>query len=256
MMKIFGMFVCCVLVGPMAQAQDSGLDPRVGEAKTACAAGDLQKGIRLLAELYTATNDPIWVFNQGRCYHQNYQLAAALARFKEFIRKSKGSPDEDIRDAESYVQEIEAELQKDRPASTQTPTANPGVTTGSAQASTLEPNPGRNLRYAGLGAGILGVAALATGAVFSLLVKQTQREVEDQTKNAGVDSSSIGGELADGRRYETLQWIFYGVGAAATATGCLLYWIGTTSGRPRTSSTSVSPLFLANGAGASLQTPF
>ena len=67
MMKIFGMFVCCVLVGPMAQAQDSGLDPRVGEAKTACAAGDLQKGIRLLAELYTATNDPIWVFNQGRC---------------------------------------------------------------------------------------------------------------------------------------------------------------------------------------------
>jgi hypothetical protein len=92
--------------------------------------------------------------------------------------------------------------------------------------------------------------------VFSLLVKQTQREVEDQTKTAGVDSSSIGGKLADGRRYETLQWISYGLGAAATATGCLLYWMGTTLGRPQTGSTSVSPLFMANGAGASLQMAF
>jgi hypothetical protein len=103
MMRTLGLLVSCLLAGQVAQAQESGVDPRVGDAKTACAAGDVQKGVRLLAELYTATNDPIWIFNQGRCYHQNSQLPQALARFKEFLRKSKGTPDEDVKDAQNWA---------------------------------------------------------------------------------------------------------------------------------------------------------
>ena len=73
MQKTFGLLVCCLLMGRVAQAQETGQDPRVGEAKTACVAGDVPKGVRLLAELYTASGDPIWIFNQGRCYQQNDQ---------------------------------------------------------------------------------------------------------------------------------------------------------------------------------------
>ena len=117
-MKIaLAVFVSCLLVGPWAQAQEAVVDPRVDEALTACMAGELQKGIRLLAELYTASEDPIWIFNQGRCYHQNAQLTQALSRFKEFLRKSKGGPgDADVRDAQKYIAEIEAELQPNRAA--------------------------------------------------------------------------------------------------------------------------------------------
>jgi hypothetical protein len=256
MMRTLGLLVCCLLAGQAAQAQEAGVDPRVGEAKTACAAGEVQKGVQLLAELYTATNDPIWIFNQGRCYHQNGQLPPALSRFKEFLRKSKGAPAEDVKDAQNYITEIETEQQKERSASGATSTAPAATAPVSTQVPAPEPKPGRGLRYAGIGVGIFGAAALATGVVFSLLVQQTQSEVENQTKNGMVDSSSISGKLADGYRYETLQWISYGVGAAAAIMGSLLYWMGTSSDEPRSSSARVSPLFMSNGAGASLQMAF
>ncbi len=110
-----GLVLSCLLVAPLVQASESAQDPRVAEARTACMAGETQKGIRLLAELYTASEDPIWIFNQARCYHQNAQPALALARFQEFLRKSKGGPgDEDVRDAQRYITEIETELQRPR----------------------------------------------------------------------------------------------------------------------------------------------
>jgi hypothetical protein len=256
MMRTLGLLVGCLLAGQVAQAQESAADPRVGEAKTACAAGDVQKGIQLLAELYTATNDPIWIFNQGRCYHQNAQLVPALSRFKEFLRKSKGAPDEDVKDAQNYITEIETEQQKERSLSGAASTATEATNTLSTQAPAPEPKPGRGLRYAGVGVGIFGVAALASGVVFGLLVRQTQSQVEDQTKNGVVDSSAISGKLTDGYRYETLQWISYGVGAAAVVAGSLLYWMGTGSDEPKSSSARVSPIFMTNGAGASLQMAF
>jgi hypothetical protein len=118
-MKItLGLFVFSLLVGRSAWAQEPVADPRVDEARTTCMAGEVQKGIRLLAELYTASEDPIWIFNQGRCYHQNAQPTLALSRFKEFVRQSKGGPgDEDVRDAQNYITEIETELQRERSAS-------------------------------------------------------------------------------------------------------------------------------------------
>jgi hypothetical protein len=257
-MRTLGLLMCCLLAGQAARAQESGVDPRVGEAKTACSAGDFQKGVQLLAELYTATNDPIWVFNQGRCYHQNSQLPQAMTRFKEFLRKSKGGPDEDVQDAQNYIKEIETELQKERSVPVTTPIAAGATTTVSTQVNVTppEPKPGRGLHYAGLGIGIFGVAALATGAVFSLLVQQTQKDVENQTGSGVVYSSSISGRMSDGASYETLQWISYGVGAAAAIAGGLLYWAGTSSDAPRPSSASVSPLFMTNGAGASLHMAF
>ena len=113
MKRAFGLLVCCLLTGRFVQAQEPVSDPRVDEARTACMAGEVQKGIRLLAELYTASEDPIWIFNQGRCYQQNAQPTLALSRFKEFLRQSKGGPgDEDVRDAQKNVAEIETELQQ------------------------------------------------------------------------------------------------------------------------------------------------
>jgi hypothetical protein len=44
------------------------------------------------------------------------------------------------------------------------------------------------------------------------------------------------------------------VGAAAVVAGSLLYWMGT--GSAETSSARVSPMFMTNGAGASLQMAF
>ena len=254
--KMIGLIIVCLLAGRIARAQEAVQDPRVGDAKTACVAGDVQKGIRLLAELYTASNDPIWIFNQGRCYHQNVQLTQALARFKEFLRKSKGAPDEDIRDARNYITEIEAELHRQEQADRERSEATGDKLTVSGPNQPKPPEPGQGLRYTGVGVGILGGASLAAGVVFSVLVRQTQKSVENQTANDIVDGTAIKGKNDEGQRYETLQWISYGVGAAAVATGSVLYWLGTRSGNPQVAGTCVSPLFLANGAGASVHMAF
>jgi hypothetical protein len=89
-------------------------------------------------------------------------------------------------------------------------------------------------------------------------VKQTKSDVENQTKNDVVAASAVSGKLADGRRYETLQWISNGVGAAAVITGSVLYWMGTESAtaEPQVSSTYVFPVFMANGGGAGLHMTF
>jgi hypothetical protein len=124
-MKIkFAVLMLCLSLGLPVQAEEAAADPRIGEAKEACIAGDFQKGVRLLAELYTASDDPIWIFNQGRCYQQNAQPSLALSRFKEFLRKSKGGPeDKDIReDAKKYIAEIEAEGQATGTAPSNKPT--------------------------------------------------------------------------------------------------------------------------------------
>jgi hypothetical protein len=258
MQKTLGLVVCCLLAGRVAQAQEAGQDPRVGEAKAACVAGDVQKGVRLLAELYMASSDPIWIFNQGRCYHQNAQPVLALSRFREFLRKGQGALDEDIRDAKKYIAEIEAEQQREQPTTGSSAVATTTPPIVSRQSQAIPPEPGRGLRYAGIGIGIFGGVCLATGVVFSLLVKQTSNDVENQTKTDVVVASAVSGKLSDGRRYETLQWISYGVGAAAIAAGSVLYWIGTTSTptEPRLTSAYVFPVFMANGAGAGLHMAF
>jgi hypothetical protein len=61
----------------------------VAQAQRACLAGEVTTGIRLLAELYAATNDPRWLFNQGRCYEQNREPRAASERFREFLREGR-----------------------------------------------------------------------------------------------------------------------------------------------------------------------
>ena len=252
------MVACLLLVPSLVQAQETRQDPRVANAKTACAAGDVQQGVRLLAEIYTATNDPIWIFNQGRCYHQNNQFSQALARFKEFLRKSSNGPAEDVKDAKSYIKEIEAELHKNE-AKPEGPS--PGVsgpTTIAQDKPGNAPNPqeGRGLRYTGVGCMVLGGLGLASGVAFTLLKQKAESDVENQTKSSTVPYSAVSGKFSDGKLYANLQWVGYGVGAGALLTGGILYYIGATRAAAPVSTTFIAPLFVTNGMGASLYQAF
>jgi hypothetical protein len=247
------MVVAFLLVPQLVHAEDTRQDPRVANAKTACAAGDVQQAVRLLAELYTATNDPIWIFNQGRCYHQNNQLQNAHARFKEFLRKSGNGPAEDVKDAQNYIQEIEADLHKND-AKPETGTA---ATVGKTPTDgTPDTSQGRGLRYTGIGCGILGGAALVSGVIFSVLVNKANQDITNQKKSDSVSVSTLNADLAHGPTYETLQWVSYGVGAAALLTGTVLYYVGASQASPAASTATVAPLVLRSGAGAAVYLSF
>ncbi len=90
-----------------ARAQDR--DQREIDAKKACLGGHPDKGIELLADLYTDTNDPTYIYNQGRCFEQNGRTTEAVTRFREYLRKATAlSPDEHAQ-LQKHIDELETE---------------------------------------------------------------------------------------------------------------------------------------------------
>jgi hypothetical protein len=70
--------VVFLLAASSAWAGNRGIKDRT--AKKACLLGDYKKGIEILANLYLDTNDPTYIYNQGRCLEQNGQNAQAFLR--------------------------------------------------------------------------------------------------------------------------------------------------------------------------------
>jgi tetratricopeptide (TPR) repeat protein len=108
------------LVGMMlsrqhAQAAEAdGLDAKKRAAKKACLTGDHAKGVALLAEIYVDTNNPIYLFNQGRCYQQNGMYEDAVLRFREYQRKNADAGGARDPEAERQIAECQSLLDKQK----------------------------------------------------------------------------------------------------------------------------------------------
>jgi hypothetical protein len=236
---VFAVLLAALIAPRGARAEDT--DPRVVEAKTACMAGDVPKGVRLLAELYAATNDPIWIFNQGRCYQQNGEAQAALNRFREYLRKTAAIKKDEVstsREAEAYIRELEIDLRR----STAPPT--PRLEGASSDPGPeVRPSGEPKLRTAAITSAVVGGAGLASGLVFTLLTQRADARIRRLTDGEGPIERSQTLEIAsanrDGRRYGMLQWIGYGVGASALVASGVLYLMG------RPDSVEVKPARLA-----------
>ena len=90
---------------PAQAAEGSGLDAKKRAAKTACLSGDYTKGVALLAEIYVDTNNPIYLFNQGRCFQQNGRYEEAVTRFREYQRKNADAGGAHDPEAEKQIAE-------------------------------------------------------------------------------------------------------------------------------------------------------
>ena len=222
-------------------------DPRVQDAKIACAAGDVTTANRLLAELYAATEDPIWIFNQGRCFQQNGDPGHALTRFREYLRKAKTAPKgvvgaSDISEAEQYIKELETEIaaqnnkgapSEPTPPAPVVPAPAPVAQPAPAQAATAKAQPqsteeqGRGLVMTGIALEIVGAAALIPGGVFSYLVSKTSDDANNLTSGGKIaQGADLRTKQDDGNRFVTMQYVFYAIGGVAAATGITLHIIG------------------------------
>jgi hypothetical protein len=123
-------------------------------------------------------------------------------------------------------------------------------------AVTTESSPeggGSKLRTWGIVTGSVGVAAVGAGVAFGLLTGSTKQQVESDVRNGFFDHDKD----ANGRLYETLQWVGYGVGAALLVTGGLLTYFGYSAApAPASRSVSLLPAILPGGGGASVQGSF
>lgn len=66
----------------------------------------------ILADLYVETNNPTYIFNQGRCYQQNEKYDGAVGRFREYLRKDLKLPANERVVVDQYIKECESQIAK------------------------------------------------------------------------------------------------------------------------------------------------
>lgn len=199
------------------------------EARTACLAGDYALGVRLLSELFVATKDPTFIYNQARCFEQNRRYEDAIGRFQEYLRAGKNLTGAEREDAEKHIADCKDLLASEKPqaAPSSPPPAPqpeakpaPAAETPSATVHQTSPTAGSpGLRTGGIVTASVGAASLAAGVVFNL---KSNSLAQDLKKTDGYTS----GKESDRKTYAALAWLGYGVGAACVATGAILYILG------------------------------
>jgi len=245
---------------PRARAQDR--DQRELEAKKACLGGHPDKGIELLADLYTDTNDPTYLYNQGRCFEQNGRAGEAITRFREYLRKATALPPDERAQLQKHIDELEAEAKMSPggaspavppPTAVAPAAAAPAPTAGVAIAwSGPTPERAHQLRVASFITGGVGVLAVAGGVVMGLRARSLSNEVTADA-NAGKFSQS---KFDSGEHAQTLELLGYGVGAAALVGGGLLYYFGSKHGGADDGAPTVTVAIDSTGARAALRIGF
>lgn len=235
---------------PQAKAADS---PKAREksAKRACAAGDFQRGIEILADLWVDTNEPIHIYNQGRCYEQNHQWASAIDRFREYLRKDTNASASDKAEVDKHIGECEAFLEKEHSKATTAaplvpvpapqpaasppspPMPPPPVNIASPVPATAEGNKGAGLRLTGIVLGSVGAAALVAGVILNAKANSLADDF-NKTQNPSTQSSQSS--------YKTASMIGYGAGIGVLVAGGVLYLIGRTSANANPVQASFVPI--------------
>jgi hypothetical protein len=233
----------------------AGGDVRAVEARKHCAAGRVEEGIELLARIVGETGDPHAVYNQARCYQQNGRAAEALERFKEYRRTRTDLTPRERAEVEGHIRELEAALEHARPANPPAPsTGLPSLAVAPAapaepslpRASLVPQQRSRLARSAVIGLAAAGVAGIAGGAFFGWQERRTQIEVESQ--QGLVPNAVFQERIERGRRAEVLQWLGYGVGAAALIGSAAVHLFS----RPRAAESTVTAAVVASPGGAGL----
>jgi hypothetical protein len=220
-----------------ADAKDDPTTTQEKAAKKSCAIGDYEKGVDILVDLFVATNNVTFIYNQARCYEQNNRWERAIARFREYLRKANRLTKSERDETEQHIAECERALQQATPPATLQPSEPPSTATTPPPAALVQPpptalvegmtsasqappigSPGRGLRIAGIVCGAVGVAAIGAGVGLAL---KTQSISSNEQKSGPTKAQED-----ERKNYETWGWVSYGVGAAALATGVVLYIVG------------------------------
>jgi hypothetical protein len=201
----------------LAQTGSSGKVAERSEAehvaRKACMVGNFAKGVDILADLFLATGDAVYIYNQGRCFQQNHQWQEASDRFAEYLRKAKGISEAERAEAQSHITECEEHLSKAVAAPSE-PAPQPVVMVPVTSPPPPAPAPaptedrGFGLRVAGIVVGAAGLAGIGTGIFCSA-----------KTYDLRDDASQLDS-------YKTAGTVAYAAGGVALATGIVLYLIG------------------------------
>lgn len=228
-----------------ANARGSAVDSkRQKQAKKACLSGDFQTGVSILADLFVQTEDPVYLYNQGRCYEQNVRYVEAAERFREYLRKAPDVTDDVRADVEKHIADCDAGAAKtqlrygmDNPTPAAPPPAPPSQTylppaptppEAPGVATVVDPPPpSPEVRHPWQHT----AKWIAAGAAVGFAGLGVVEHVRYYTKNKDYNDDprcGIGGQCSDlASAADTAQVVaIIGYGAAAVATGlAITFWV-------------------------------
>ena len=252
-------FVAVVLVafslggfGPTAEAGDNRRATAKAHYETATRLYEIReydKALREYKSAYLAQPDPAFLFNIGQCYRKLGQNQQALNFFQEYLKKASAD-DPNRSQVEARIRDIEAEakLQAEAaqaaaapapapevvqpapevvpPAPTPataavaaTPTAPAASVEQAVPVNTTPEGSGRGLRIAGIACGAAGLASVGIGIYYYTRARSLSDSVNNSQHPKASDDQA-------GRDAQTMQWVFYGIGAGALAACTVLYLLG------------------------------
>lgn len=264
-MRVATSFPVCVLlvawgIPVQARSKSKPEDPEI-LAKKACAEGDVQTGVSILADLYVHSNVSTHIYNQGRCYEQNHQWVRAIDRFREYLRKSPDLGPEVKAETESHIAECKRLLDEDEakhaPSQGLSPSAGsypyspiPSEPALAAQPirerppTIVTPPPvvdsGATLRTTGIVVGSVGLATVAAAIFLNLKANQL------------ADSGDGSGQ----KSYENGALTCYGVGGAAAAAGVIMYLLGYKGSGTGSTGVTLLPIPVVDGTALALMGDF
>jgi hypothetical protein len=233
-------FLALVILLPAPAHAQANREAQERAAKKACLVGDTVRGVEILADLFVDTNDPTYIFNQGRCFEQNQRYQEAIGRFREYLVKAKNISPEERADTNKHIATCESYLApaSPKPGEERRPDQT-GAITGIATPLPPRESTGTGLRVAGAITAAAGGACLVTGLMLNLKANSMSNDLENNY-DPSVDSSR--------KSYKTAGWIAYSAGAALVVGGAVLYYLGWQRDR-RSPSITVVPAASGDMAG-------
>jgi hypothetical protein len=245
--RILPVLVCTALAPAVAFAQSNAAPPterRSIEARKACAAGQVDRGIQLLADYLAATEDATAIYNMARCYEQNGLTDKAVLQFREYLRKAKELTAADRQEVVGHIRELEAAHAPPVPSPPQPDRPSPS-----------SPEAGRPaLRITGLALAGAGVVSIGAGVVFGLRVAHINSQLGAARAEEAPDAGHYRQLLREGRTAQTLQWVLMGTGTGMLGAGVACYFLARPAAEER--AIAFAPWLSPGAAGARLEGTF
>jgi hypothetical protein len=219
--------------------------------------GHFEDAIGEFEKAYEIKQDPALLYNLAQSCRRLGNHKRALDLYKNFLRRMPQTPfrpdvEARIASLQKLVDEEAAGAQPkpglapppvpSSPAPVaKEPVASPMATTPAAAAPAARGD-GRGLRIAGWVTAGAGVVAVTGGVPFGLRARSMSERVTDAPVFQASDESA-------GKSAVTWQWVCYGVGAAALATGVVLLYLGSPGAAGSAPAVAVAPTLFPAGAG-------
>jgi tetratricopeptide (TPR) repeat protein len=244
--------------------------------------GLYEEAIAEYTAAYKLKDDPALLFNIGQAHRLAGHPAEALRLYKTYLAKVPDAPNR--ADVEAKMTDLARQLEQQKQAAatpapvpapapaTSAPETGAGTGAPSAEASppvapanaapaltpttttvaeaTSAETGGQGMRLAGIATAAAGLALVGTGIVFGVLARQAADDLSELDRNRGVFDPA---KEEAGERNQLLAGILIGTGAAAVATGVVLYVLGARDGRPASQAFVISPSVTPRAAGAAFR---